>query len=117
MKPPTVVETITALAKARATVELDDQGRLVVDCRRPLDARTARLVRRHRLLLAWAVVGRSTGHEWMPCDTCGEAQLLEPAKAGRLCHLTAGCKGHVHRPTHHLLDPKISATRRPPDVA
>jgi hypothetical protein len=38
-----------------------------------------------------------TVHEWLRCDVCGEVQLLAPRKAGRCCHLTPACAGHVRR--------------------
>ena len=103
-----VVDAIAALAKARAVVELDAQHRLVVLARRPLDEETAELVRHHRLLLAWAVRGRDTGHEWLACDVCGEAQLAAPGKVARCCHMTPGCAGRIQRPPARLLDPKVA---------
>ena len=104
----TVVDTITALSKARVVVDLDDQRRLVILSRRPLADDLARDVRVSRVLLAWAVLGRRSGHEWLACDRCGEAQLVRPDKEGRLCHLTPECKGHVRRSPRRLLDPRIA---------
>ena len=109
--PSTVITAIGALAKAGAVIDLDGQHRLVVDTRRPIDQHTAYLVRRHRLALAWAVAGRRSGHEYLVCGTCAEPQLLEPDKAGRLCHMTPGCKGKIQRPASRLIDPKGAAWR------
>jgi hypothetical protein len=108
----TVVDTIEALGRARAVVDLDDEHHLVLDSRRPLDPEVAEMVGRHWLELAWAIVGRDTGHEWLACDRCGEPQLVEPDKAGRQCHLTFGCKGHLRRPERRLLDPRIAEAWR-----
>lgn len=91
----TFPEVLEELVSRGITVTLRADGKIVLD-----GALTPELVadcRHHRDLLAWAVLGRASGHEWLSCDRCGQVQLLTPDKTGRTCHLTYGCKGRVRR--------------------
>jgi len=106
------VEVLTLVDRARAAgldVRADD-GLLVVTGPRSAEALAAELGRHKAAVLAalngveaenwvnaWAAQGALSGHEWLGCSICGEIQLLAPDRAGRPCHLTAGCTGTVRR--------------------
>lgn len=106
----TVLDAVAAIDRLAGYVDLDENGRLTVDTGLPIDWWTAVLIRRHRRALAFTVAARSTGHEWLVCDRCGEPQLLMKEKAGRRCQMTAGCKGKVARIPDHNQQPQPRRT-------
>ncbi len=91
----TLPEVLDELTRRGVTLTLRADGKLILEG--PFDSDLAADCRHHRDLLAWAVLGRASGHEWLSCDRCGQVQLLTPDKTGRPCHLTYGCKGHLRR--------------------
>jgi len=50
------------------------------------------------LLVAWAIKGQLTGHEWHSCERCGGLRLITPSPAHpRLCLNTPMCAGRYRR--------------------
>jgi hypothetical protein len=94
----TAAELLATLEQRHVLLDIADDARLHVDAPRgAIDDDLARALRRYRDRLVWTVLGRRTGHIWLPCAICGETQLVRPEKAGRLCQLTAGCQGRLTR--------------------
>jgi hypothetical protein len=55
------------------------------------------------MVVAWALEGQRTGHEWHVCDTCGEARLMAYERGSRCAPQWPGsgntpkCKGRMAR--------------------
>jgi hypothetical protein len=102
----TLLAVLERLNHAGVRLAVNDTGRLHTSA--PPGAVTqelAGLIRRHHDLLVWTVVGRRTGHHWVPCDRCGQSVVLHPPshsdgnskQVWPRCYLTPGCQGR-HRP-------------------
>jgi hypothetical protein len=105
MGVPTALATLATLERRGFQVAVADSGRLTVNA--PRGAVTADLaedIRTHRDLIVWTLLGRITGHQWCPCDACGQAVLLDPQprRARKLvwpkCRLTLRCPGRYTDP-------------------
>jgi hypothetical protein len=49
-------------------------------------------------MVAWAIKGQLSGHEWHACERCGGLRLITPSPAHpRLCLMTPMCAGRMQR--------------------
>lgn len=82
---------LDVIARSGATIGVDRNG-AVAHLGLPVELAVAASLAGPEL--AWAILGRGTGHRWATCTTCGRTQLIATGQ-GHGCRLTPRCDGTV----------------------